>query len=173
MSKELLDLRKIHPTTFYIIDSHWDILTEIEKTRGLHYKLRYIHIQNKKDREKRIHSPDLYLIWNMKSFIANKICKENPYNSTNFIYTDSGAWRQNPIPNWPDVSFVNRIVKLLNNKILFGQISDEKPFNFQLDFIEATFFAGSRIAIDNFYNDFWKLHDEKFIKWIHLINFSS
>ena len=139
LSKELVDLRKNHPTTFYIVDSHWDILTDIERTRGLSYKQHYIHIQNKKDREKRIHSPDLYLIWNMKSFITNKICKENPYNSTNFIYTDSGAWRKMPIQNWPDVSLVNRIVKLLNNKILFGQISDEKPFNFQLDFIEGTF----------------------------------
>ena len=92
LDKELLELRKALPVTIYYVNSHWDILNDIENKRNKKYIDSYKYIQNSLDPEKNIHSPDLYLIWNTKSYLMNLIAQENPHNSKIFIYTDSGAW---------------------------------------------------------------------------------
>jgi hypothetical protein len=118
LSQELLNLlsSKSYPTLFYYVDSHWDILSEIEKKRAKNYTFNYKYIQNNLDPEKSIHNADLYLLWNIKSYITNKIAQENPFNSTFFIYTDSGAWRDKPLYGWPDKSFAIKIGKQLNER---------------------------------------------------------
>ena len=163
ISRELMSLRKNLATKLYIVDSHWNLLEEIEKKRGKKYSASYWQEQNRLDPEQSIHNPDLYILWNMKSYITKKVVQENPFSSSVFIYTDAGAWRSKPLYNWPDVKMVRNVSKLIKNKILFGQISNsglEKSSRFPLcDIIEGTFFMGNAKAIENFEKEFWRLHD--------------
>jgi len=164
ISKQLLDLRKQLPTKLYIYSSHWDILKEIEQKRNKNYTLNYKYIQNTKDREKHIHSSDLYVIWNIKSYVANKIAQENPFNSEMFIYTDSGAWRSEPLLDWPNELFIKNVSNLIKDRILLSQISNsENSVNFPfVEIIQGGFFMGSKIGISNFEKYFWKIHDQRF-----------
>jgi hypothetical protein len=45
------------------------------------------------DREKNIHSPDLYKVWNEKIFFVERAIRENIYNSSSFFWTDIGSFR--------------------------------------------------------------------------------
>jgi hypothetical protein len=164
ISKQLLNLRKNLTTKLYIYSSHWAILKEIEQKRNKNYTLNYKYVQNKLDPEKRFHSSDLYVLWNIKSYITNKIAQENPFNSTMFIYTDSGAWRNEPLLNWPNEFKIKNLSKLIKDRILFGQLSNgEKSIYFPfVNLIEGTFFMGSKIAISNFETYFWQIHDKRF-----------
>ena len=131
ISKQLLNLRKNLPTKLYIYSSHWEILKEIEQKRNKNYTLNYKYVQNKLDPEQPFHTSDLYVLWNIKSYITNKIAQENPFNSTIFIYTDSGAWRNEPLLNWPNEFKIKNISKLIKDRILFGQLSNaEKSIYF-------------------------------------------
>lgn len=84
---DLIKLRKF-PTSLYVVNSIWDVMKEISTERNRNYTENYIYRQNSLDREKHIHNPSLYAIWNLKSFISNKIANENFYRSSAFIYTD-------------------------------------------------------------------------------------
>jgi hypothetical protein len=163
ISKDLLDLRKNLTTKLYIYSSHWEILKEIEQKRKKNYTLNYKHIQNTLDPEKEIHNPDLYLLWNIKSYITNKIAQENPFDSKIFIYTDSGAWRHDSLIDWPNELFIKKVSNIIQDKILLAQISDaDKSIHIPLvDCIEGGFFMGSKIGISNFEKYFWEIHDQR------------
>jgi hypothetical protein len=119
--------------------------------------------QNELDVEKRRHNSNLYAVWNLKSFICHKIAQENPFNSSFFIYTDAGAFRDIVLPGWPDQSFItNSIQKVLGDRVLFGQVANFKVFNEWRDVIEGGFFAGSSQALSDFYRNFFFIHDERF-----------
>jgi hypothetical protein len=155
--------------------------------RNKNYTYNYQNKQHKLDRENHIHNPNLYALWNLKSFISDKVARENPYGSSTFIYSDgnilslsflkllrfcyfiliAGAWRIRVYEDWPDVDFVMNVSKLLQDKMLFGQLINEadvlKGSTFpDLDLIEGTFFMGSKNALKSFKEDFWKLHDQMF-----------
>jgi predicted nucleic acid-binding Zn ribbon protein len=85
--KDLIALRK-PPTTLYITDSIWTIMKENELIRKRNYTYNYQNIQQSIDREKHYHNPNLYALWNLKSFISDKVAQENPYGSSTFIYSD-------------------------------------------------------------------------------------
>ena len=166
--KDLLELRNLLklPTSLYVTDSIWKVMMEIEQERSLNYTFNYQNKQQSLDREKHIHNPNLYALWNLKSFMVNKIAQENFYKSSSFIYTDSGAWRFQTLENWPDKSIVMNITNLLNDKILFGQLSHEsnalRNKNFpDVDLIEGGFFMGSQRALNHFKDNFWRIHDER------------
>lgn len=165
IDEEIFNLRKSYQTTIYVVKSHWDILKDIEQKRNKSYISNYKLIQIKLDRERRKHSADLFAIWNSKSFIVSKIANENPYKSSAFIYSDAGAWRENILFDWPDEKSVLKLMDLLDNRILFGQISNlfikKWLFGHDGDFIEGGFFMGSKQAIKNFEFNFWNLHDER------------
>ncbi len=130
---------------------------------------------------------NIYSVWNTKSYIVNKIAEVNPFGSSVFIYSDSGAWRDRPLYNWPNSTLVRHIINdILGNKMLFAQVSNsnlEKHKNFPgVDIIEATFFMGTKYAINNFNRIFWTIHDERFLKGIfvgkeqdtyNLVNYNS
>lgn len=166
--RKLLKFRQNYPTTLYKIDSHWSILKNIEQLRNKTYIKNYKSNQFILDPEKIKHNSDLYVIWNMKSFLVNKIAQLNPYNSNVFIYSDIGAWRNEIIIDWPNESVVENLMHILNNRILFGQISNSKIkkllFYPQGDFIEGGFFMGNKNAIQWFENNFWNLHDSRMKK---------
>ena len=91
-------LRKIRgnrTTTFYVINDLWKVLSYFERERDESYVDNYLRKQHRMDPEKMYHNPHLYVIWNLKPFFMKKISILNPYNSSFFIYTDAGAWREN------------------------------------------------------------------------------
>ena len=154
-------------TKFYIYQDIWKIMAGLEFERKMNYKDKYIHRQFDLDPENNVHNPNLYAVWNLKSYMTNKIANLNPFNSSFFIYTDIGAFREEIIPDWPDNGFISQLSCILDNRILFGQIeeyfydlSDSTDSFITKDLIEGGFFAGSKIAIRNFKETFYKLHDE-------------
>ncbi len=147
-------------TKYYLIDRIWDVMSQLELERNQSYTENYLLKQNKLDPEYYRHNPDLYAIWNLKSYIVRKIAQENPFNSKFFIYSDAGAWRIKKIPAWPDQKFIQEsLLPLINDRILFAQMSEFKNDNFQADLIQAGFFAGTRQSLENFYENFFDLHD--------------
>ena len=108
----------------------------------------------------------------MKTFIVDKIAQENFYNSSAFIYTDSGAWRHQLIKDWPDLNQVMNLIEHLNGKVLLGQLVDEKELLLDetsrqfpdVDLIEGTFFMGSKEALHYFKDRFWLIHDQRMKK---------
>lgn len=168
IDQELLNLRKNLPTTLYFYNSHWDILKELETNRNKSYSPSYLNIQHGLDSEKTIHNPDLYAIWNTKTFITYKISQENPYGSQTFIYTDAGAWRYNVYPDWPNKTFTTILMNDIKDKILIGQVKDLTLLNNSkfpdVDLIQGGFFLGSKKAIEILYKNFWNIHDERMDK---------
>ena len=99
------------------------------------------------DREKNIHNPNLYAVWNLKPFIANKVANQlNPFDSSFFIYLDAGSFRQRTFVNWPNIEFVRNLASKIQDKMLFGQISymNNNSYKPDSDLIEGTFFSGSK-----------------------------
>ena len=92
------------PITFIRYDNIWEVLSSVETLRKQNYTLQYKYLQSSKDPEKHLHNPDLYAVWNLKLFLSNMSATMNFYNSSFFIYTDSGAWRDGVFTNWPDVN---------------------------------------------------------------------
>ncbi|CAF0978046.1 unnamed protein product [Brachionus calyciflorus] len=144
--------------TILVAESHWIFFSEIERWRKRTYIEKYLNQQLLLDPEKHIHTPDLYAIWNMKSYLVYKVTELNPYNSKFYIYTDIGAWRNQIFENWPDKKMVTDLTSYLDNKILFSQISFPKLREM---YIQGGFFAGSKKAIELFLNNFFEFHDRQ------------
>ncbi len=167
---DLLELRNLLqlPTTLYVTNSIWNVMNENAKKRNRNYTFNYQNKQYLLDREKHIHNPNLYALWNLKSFIVDKIAQDNLYKSSAFIYTDSGAWRNHILENWPDQNVVMNLTSFLNDKILLGQLSHESnalsKSDFDFDLIQGTFFMGSQKALHHFKQGFWRIHDDRFDK---------
>jgi hypothetical protein len=163
--KDYEKFRKLraHTTTkFYVMEDIWLIMKELEFERNQSYLQSTVQDQNNIDPEHFRHNANLYAIWNLKSYFCYKISQENPFDSTFFIYTDAGAWRQGVIANWPDSDFIsNSLLNHLDNRILFGQVNKFKFFDEMTDIIEGTFFAGSRRALEQFYANFFNIYDER------------
>ena len=170
--KNLLELRnKLQlRTRIYIMNNIWQVMLENEQMRKRNYTQNYLFKQQSLDREKNFHNPNLYAIWNLKSFIADKIATDNFYKSSTFIYSDSGAWRYGIIEDWPDQNVVMKLTNILSDKILLGQLRHEKKaFKRKskypdLDLIEGGFFMGSQKALRHFNEEFWRIHDDRFDK---------
>ena len=113
-----IKLRK-YPTSLYVTESIWDVMREISKERNKNYMHNYLHTQNLLDREKHLHNPSLYAIWNLKSFISEKIAKDNFYQSSMFIYTDG---------NKMYLFFNVRVLLTYLVKISKTKLNDESPF---------------------------------------------
>ena len=150
-------------TTFYVYDTVWSLLKELEVKRNRSYLHNYQYRQYELESEK-FHTPNMYAVWNLKAYIAKKVADENPYGSAFFIYTDSGAWREKVYPMWPDVSFVKQVAATIHDLPLFGQVG-YGVYNFPWDdIIEATWFAGSAEAFALYYEKYYKVHDERLDK---------
>ena len=127
-------------TIFIVYDSIWDILEEFENTRNKSYMENYKTKQHEKDSEK-FHTPELYAVWNLKSFYTHKVSQQNPYGSSFFIYTDAGAWRGGkPVDLWPEEGLVRQVANVVGDSILVSQINPKHPHNSAFaDSIEGTF----------------------------------
>ena len=149
-------------TIFIVYDSIWDILEEFESARNQSYLENYKEKQHAKDSEQ-FHVPELYAIWNLKSYYLHKVSKQNPYGSKFFIYSDAGAWRGTKLEIWPDESLVRQVANVVGDSILLAQINTKHPQNpAYTDSIEGTFFAGTAAAIDDWQSAFYYTHDKMF-----------
>ena len=56
------------------------------------------------DPEKRIHSPDLYAIWNAKAWMLQYVAEQNPFKTRYFLWIDAGAFRSENyrFGRWPN-----------------------------------------------------------------------
>jgi hypothetical protein len=164
-SKDFIELhRSNRPTILYLYESIWQLMRELEIKRNkpeFFYIKKYVYSQIDKDPEKSMHNPNLYAIWNLKAFIADRISRDNPFGSKFFIYSDMGAWRDGLIPKWPNKTFARLVSHNLGDKIMFSQINKFKTFSPYLNIIEGGFFAGNRQALRNFEQHFYNLHDER------------
>lgn len=158
--------RSANPKTFYVFDEIWDITRLIELDRNVsgRYVDNYKNVQRSIDPESRFHSPELYAVWNAKSFLMKYVSSgpNNIYGSAFFLYSDIGAFRSEAFPEWPDVDHVMQICAGLKDRVLFSQVRDSvaDPYDARSEFIEGGFFAGSPKALDFFYTKFYEMHDE-------------
>ena len=166
---KLAKLRVGGTTKYYVVEDIWAILKQVEIERNKSYIQDYLKRQHDLDPEKGIHNPHLYAVWNLKAYCAYKISQENPFNSKFFIYTDTGAFRERFVANWPDTDFIeNSLLAKLNDRILFGQINGFGQFAETQDIIEGTFFAGSAKALQSFYTNFFALHDQRLARGLFI-----
>ena len=138
------------------------MLKQLELDRGRLYVVDYLDYQPRIDPEKSIHNAELYAVWNAKSFLVNHTAHSNPYESSHFVYTDIGAFRDQIYPGWPDTSFVRaHLAPYLGDRVLFGQVKHlyENPGSSALDFVVGGFFAGNFEAVRTFAADFYAIHD--------------
>ena len=148
--------------TFYVVDSSWSSVKQLEMERNICYANNYIFYQPSVDVEFLRHNPNLYSIWNSKAYYLNLSATKNFYNSSFFVYTDIGAFRNYVYKDWPDRSFARHLKNYLNDRILFGQVTP-MPGDFnssKVNFIQAGFFAGSALAIRRFSDGYYRVQDE-------------
>lgn len=159
---KIKEIRGFLPIDLVLYNSIWDQMKELEKERNRSYVENYQNVQPQIDREEKIHSSELYAIWNLKSFMTKKVALRNPFNSSFFIYADAGAWREGITSEWPNIFFAKDLKNMLKDRILFSQIADTEqyPESDWVDIFEGGFFAGNREAIVNFSDSFWNIHDE-------------
>lgn len=162
LKDKISNLRHPFPIEIIVLDNIWDLMEELEKERNRFYLDNYFNVQHRIDRENEIHNADLYAIWNLKSYMTKKVADRNPFNSSLFIYADAGGWREGITPDWPNILYATHLKRILKDRVLFGQINpvEENPESDWVDIIEGGFFAGSKIAINSFFDSFWNIHDE-------------
>ena len=51
------------------------------------------------DRERSIHTPELYAVWASKAFLVSETVAANPFNTTHFFWCDIGAFRSSLTPS--------------------------------------------------------------------------
>jgi hypothetical protein len=138
-------------------------MKQVEMERKNSYIRGYKTKQNEMDPEKEVgHTPELYALWNLKPYICHKISRENPFNSSFFVYTDSGAFRGEQMSNWPDTQFItSNLSGYLGDRILFGQIYGYNHLDETGLGIEATFFAGNSKVMFDFYEHHFEIHDSR------------
>ena len=107
-------------------------MSEFERVRKKDYVKVYREHQWELDGEKAIHSPELYAVWNLKTYLLTKIAQRNPFKSEFFIYTDSGAWRDKQFSNWPDENIVQTVANKLGDRILYGQVGNPNMNDFSI-----------------------------------------
>ena len=122
--------------------------------------------QHSIDRERSIHSVELYLIWNEKSNFLKRATEieksfKEPHN-TKFVWCDIGCFR---VPNtrflkWPDASKIPDDKMLLLEVLPLNKLTQDLS---KIDYIGGTIFAGSSDAIlkwhDVYYAMLERLYD--------------
>ena len=147
-------------TTFYVYDTVWSLLKELEMVRNNSYTDNYQNYQYTLEHEM-YHTTNLYAVWNLKAYVVGRAARENKYNSKFFLFTDAGAFRSRTIPSWPNVDVVKQVAKKVGDYPLFGQVNF-LVYNFPWDdLIEATWFAGTVKALTNYEKAYYTVHDER------------
>jgi hypothetical protein len=88
------------------------------------------------DIEKGRHSPELYMLWNEKTYFVEKAIEKNPFESKWFFWTDIGCCRNkndiSKIINYPNI-FKLLDLELNTNKMLLSYIEPLQESDILLD----------------------------------------
>jgi hypothetical protein len=129
------------------------------------------------DPEKSIHSPDLFSIWNGKSWLLNHSASLNLFSSKYHFWIDAGSFRQfdsrKPLRRWPNSKFVDTIFCGRENRLLFGlpmqvpqlfhdywqgRVSQLPKYDSKSAFcVEGTFFGGTVDAVSQWTQTYYNL----------------
>lgn len=145
-----------------VAEDIWQVMTELEIERNRSYRIEYENRQIELDPESLLHSPELYAVWNLKTYMVRRVVEANPFRSEIFIYVDSGSWRGEPnrFRNWPNVEFTRKIAAKIKNRILFAQVGELViGVNATRDLVQGGFFAATSKSIFSLYKEFYDLHD--------------
>ena len=86
------------------------ILLEEEWTSSKRFAPDFWQKQNQLDPEKNIHFPELYKIWYEKKEFVKRAIEINPWNHTDFVWTDAGLCRESKlVPYLQSYPYVERI----------------------------------------------------------------
>ena len=117
-----------------------------------------------KDPEKKIHSIDLYKIWNEKPNFLKKSITNNYFNSSYFIYCDIGIFRNDKdifnYLNWPKINKVKHHKFFLLNVNTFynNEIENNQLLNFiYSNRIGGGIYGGQKEYCLTFYNKYYNM----------------
>ena len=117
------------------------ICLSIEKWETYKY-LDFWKYCNEIDIEKARHSPELYMLWNEKSYFVQKAIELNPFDSKWFFWTDIGCCRDKDISkiiNYPSIDKLLGL-NLKTNKMLLSYINQpQETDNILVDGIPKIF----------------------------------
>ena len=109
------------------------ILKKIEEFHNYQY-IDYYRYSHSIDRENGYHSPELYMIWNEKSYFVKEALSINPFHSEWFFWTDIGCVRNydmlSKIFSYPNDNKINNLDKEKMNLICIENFRDN---DFSLD----------------------------------------
>lgn len=114
------------------------------------------------DPEKRLHSSELYAIWNAKICMLKK--STELYDKSVYIWIDIGSSRwKHSFKQFPDSEVIDFLSNL--NSMFFFAVYNRKfkkekyPKLILENFLEGTSFGGNKRSIIEYYDIFWKVHD--------------
>ena len=143
------------------------ILPEEEWTSTKNFPVGFWEKQHTIDPEKNLHSPELYKVWYEKKEFVKRAIELNPWNHTDFVWTDAGICREAQLlPYLQEFPVADRIPTdriLLNNTTPFTR-NDEISHAFSKDKIGAGILAANRIVWKLFINEYdiiMKLYNDK------------
>jgi len=122
------------------------------------------------DPERRIHSPELYAIWNCKSWFLKTAAERNDFSSDFFFWVDAGSFRDRKVSrDWPDTQRVQAVFVNTSNRFLVSainsafwndiqrkRINPNYPFD-KFDIIQGTFFGGTVSSVPLYHEHFLQL----------------
>lgn len=129
----------------------------------------YYNQQYRLDPEWKLHSPDLYAMWNSKPWMTAQVAKWNPFASKYFVWVDIGAWRSHQFRHWPSTQHFRRLLLFGENKMVVGLVTPISQFDIDSyqpnrgplarDLFQGGFFAGSKDAVGWWLEGYTRLHD--------------
>jgi glycosyltransferase involved in cell wall biosynthesis len=131
---DILDLIKKYRTNG--LDKKTYIINEKLETWETYKYYDYWKYCHSVDIEKERHSPELYMVWNEKTYFINRAINKNPFNSDWFFWTDIGSCRdKNIIKNIKSYFNPNNLFKnsLVSDKILLSFIEPLSKTDYELN----------------------------------------
>ncbi|KAG6897502.1 hypothetical protein C0992_000932 [Termitomyces sp. T32_za158] len=123
------------------------------------------------DRERTIHNPDLYAIWNAKPWLLDHALRSFSHSDYDFAFwVDAGSFRgPHPFRQWPDPRRIEKIFSSSNkDKVLIPLYGvpglKEYAWSFEtgpvdMDLSEGSFFGSTPSGISWFFRTFYETHD--------------
>jgi len=146
----------------------------------LHGLQNYYDQMHEKDREKHLHSPELYAVWNAKPYLLEQAVKNMQKEGIMYEYafwSDAGSFRDNQqYGDWPDARRVEEIWRTgsaltgtaKEDLIFYPMVLSPPPYSrhwvesdgpIDIDFSEGSFFGGRPKAIFWWSQTFYAYHD--------------
>ncbi|KAG6917246.1 hypothetical protein DXG01_003278 [Tephrocybe rancida] len=138
------------------------------------YKDRYTQM-HAWDRERDLHNPELYAVWNSKPWLLKHAVAGHEARYDYAFWVDAGSFRAaHPFQMWPDPACVGEVFSGRKEKenedrvlVPIYKLPGRKEFSWRIekgpldmDFSEGSFFGSTPSGIEWFSEMFYKLHDQ-------------